>query len=97
MSNTYSYVYIGFEPTDKIILIYFQGMRIKLKPLPCFYANRFDLFYQDDWLFYFVRKGLNKYENKNKKPNNIICIQKISKEFFNEKIYFYEIYNLKSR
>ena len=29
MSNTYSYVYIGFEPTDKIILIYFKGKRIK--------------------------------------------------------------------
>ena len=47
--------------------------------------------------FYFVMKGLNEYENKNKKPNNNIYIQKISKEFFNEKIYFYEIYNLKSR
>lgn len=66
MPNTYSYVYIGFEPTDKIILIYFQGMRIKFKTSALFfYANRFDLFYQDDWLFYFVMKGLNKYENTN--------------------------------
>lgn len=37
MSNTYSYVYIGFEPTDKIILIYFQGMRIKFKTSALFF------------------------------------------------------------
>ena len=42
-------------------------------------------------------KGLNEYENKNKKPNNNIYIQKISKEFFNEKIYFYENLNQKLR
>ena len=41
--------------------------------------------------FYFVMKGLNEYENKNKKPNNSIYIQKICKEFFYDKIYFYEM------
>ena len=49
------------------------------------------------WLFLFLMKGLNEYENKNKKSNNGTCIQKISKEFFNDKIYFYENLNQKLR
>ncbi len=43
MSNTYFHEYSGFEPTDKIILIYFQGRGLDLKTSALFLCQSLEI------------------------------------------------------